>query len=219
MDDKLRMAMVAARAGQNKEAQFLLTQVLQDNPQETNAWFLLSHLVDSDDKKITYLEKVVALDPGHEKAAEQLAALTAVAQPTPTDEPETVIAPPAWEPEPSPLDTMPEEPEETMDWLEELTGEEAEEAPEVNESDTALAETLIADSLTPAKSPDLAPAPEPGPKPAKTAVTTATVVPPARPEPDTDDDTAKQLQRLNITLAILVVLLIVVFFFLFNVLF
>lgn len=75
--------MVAARSGQKKEAQYLLTQVLQDDPNEVQAWFLLSHLVDSEGKQVAYLKKVVALDPTHEKAATRLAELEA-AEPLPT---------------------------------------------------------------------------------------------------------------------------------------
>ena len=117
MDDKLKLAMAAARAGQKKEAQFLLTQVLQNDPQNVNAWFLLSHLVDSGQKQISYLEKVVALDPGHQKAAERLVELTgmvstpaaaepAVAQP-PAVEPETVMtAAPELAVEPSGVDSI-----------------------------------------------------------------------------------------------------------------
>jgi len=39
------------------------------------AWFLLSHVVESEQKQIAYLKKVVALDPGHEMAIQRLAQL------------------------------------------------------------------------------------------------------------------------------------------------
>lgn len=67
--------MVAAQSGNSREAQVLLTQVLNDDPEEAQAWFLLSHLVDSEQKQIAYLNKVVELDPGHEKAVEILSQL------------------------------------------------------------------------------------------------------------------------------------------------
>ncbi len=75
MHPKLQQAIQAARLGQTNEAQFLLTQVLKDNPEEVQAWFLLSHLVDSEQKQLVYLRKAVALDPHHEKAAQRLAQL------------------------------------------------------------------------------------------------------------------------------------------------
>jgi hypothetical protein len=82
MNPKLQQAIVAARAGQRKEAQLLLAQLLQDNPEEVHAWFLLSHLVDSEQKQLAYLKKTVELDPNHAKATQQLAQLESVVLPT-----------------------------------------------------------------------------------------------------------------------------------------
>lgn len=75
MNPKLQQAMSAAREGRSKEAQVLLTQILSQDPEEAQAWFLLSHMVDSEQKQIAYLQKVLALDPQHEKAAQRLALL------------------------------------------------------------------------------------------------------------------------------------------------
>lgn len=75
MNEKLQQAITAARSGQSTEAQILLTQVLKENPEETQAWFLLSNLVDSEQKKLTYLGKVLALDPQHKMAKQMLARL------------------------------------------------------------------------------------------------------------------------------------------------
>ncbi|MBK8987718.1 MAG: hypothetical protein IPM39_16865 [Chloroflexi bacterium] len=81
MNYKLQQAIQAARIGENKKAQYLLTQTLQENPEETQAWYLLSLLVPSEEKQIAYLNKVLALEPGHEKAQEKLAALTTAVSP------------------------------------------------------------------------------------------------------------------------------------------
>ncbi len=70
MNEKFQQAVVASRAGQDKAAQYLLTQSLQEDPNDPNAWFLLSQLVDSEEKKQVYLAKVIALDPDHELAKE-----------------------------------------------------------------------------------------------------------------------------------------------------
>jgi len=78
MSQKLKQAIAATRAGQSKEAQVLLAQVLQENPNNTQAWYLLSLLVDSPSKKQAYLNKVVALDPTHEKAEQALVQLQAL---------------------------------------------------------------------------------------------------------------------------------------------
>ena len=75
MNEKLQQAISAARNGQATEAQLLLTQVLKENPDETQAWFLLSTLVDSEQKKVAYLGKVLALEPDHQMAQKMLARL------------------------------------------------------------------------------------------------------------------------------------------------
>jgi hypothetical protein len=77
MNEKLQQAITASRTGQKREAQHLLTQLLKENPQEAQGWFLLSHLVDSEQKQVAYLSKTVALNPAHEKARQRLERLTA----------------------------------------------------------------------------------------------------------------------------------------------
>jgi hypothetical protein len=75
MNQMLKQAIVATRAGNSKEAQILLTNVLKNDPNDVQAWYLLSLLVDSESKQIAYLQKVLSLDPNHAKAQEQLAYL------------------------------------------------------------------------------------------------------------------------------------------------
>lgn len=98
MNQKLQQAIVSTRAGNKRDAQLLLTDVLKENPGEVQAWFLLSNLVDSEPKQVAYLNKVLSLDPHHELAQYQLARLTAVPAATPVSEPvtkiETAVAPP-----------------------------------------------------------------------------------------------------------------------------
>lgn len=81
MNEKLQQAITAVRNGQENEAQLLLAQVLKEDPQETQAWFLLSTLVDSEQKKKAYLGKVLALDPGHPMAKKMLARLQEKSEP------------------------------------------------------------------------------------------------------------------------------------------
>lgn len=75
MDSRLQEAIGAARAGETRNAQQLLTDVLKDDPAQVQAWFLLSHLVESPQKQQAYLGKVLTLDPGHEQARQRLALL------------------------------------------------------------------------------------------------------------------------------------------------
>ena len=66
MNEQFQQAVVASRAGQIKEAQFLLAQSLQEEPNNADAWLLLSQLVDSKEKQQGYLAKAIDLDPEHE---------------------------------------------------------------------------------------------------------------------------------------------------------
>jgi hypothetical protein len=75
MDSKLQQAIIATRAGYNETAQTLLTDVLQENPKDTEAWFLLAHLVESTERQARYLEHTLILDPNHELARRHLGRL------------------------------------------------------------------------------------------------------------------------------------------------
>jgi ferric-dicitrate binding protein FerR (iron transport regulator) len=94
MSQKFQEAVAAARAGEKETAQHLLIDILEENPDETQAWFLLSHLVDAEEKQATYLKKVVALDPTHAKARQRLGQLRAkqAAAEIPTDPPALPIS-------------------------------------------------------------------------------------------------------------------------------
>lgn len=81
MSDKLQQAIQATRAGDTKNAQFLLTQAIQEDPDNPQSWYLLSLLVDDKEKKQAYLAKVIELDPDHTKAHEQLVAISETAVP------------------------------------------------------------------------------------------------------------------------------------------
>lgn len=85
MNEQFQQAVVASRAGQIKEAQFLLAQSLQKDSNNADAWLLLSQLVDSKEKQQAYLAKAIAIEPDHELANEYRAAL---------DEDVKVVAPP-----------------------------------------------------------------------------------------------------------------------------
>lgn len=72
MDLKLQQALVAARAGQTETAQMLLADLIQERPQEADAWFMLSYLVDTSERQARYLQQALALDPTHALAAAHL---------------------------------------------------------------------------------------------------------------------------------------------------
>ncbi|MCP5100656.1 MAG: hypothetical protein GY943_34340 [Chloroflexi bacterium] len=82
MKQMLQQAIVATRAGNTKEAQILLAEVLKENPNEIQAWYLLSLLVESESKQEAYLQKVISLDPNHAKAQDLLSQRKVVPEPS-----------------------------------------------------------------------------------------------------------------------------------------
>lgn len=65
----------AARRGRNEAAQQLLKEVVEAEPQHEQAWLWLSRVTDEPAAKTDYLQRVVALNPNNQWAADQLAAL------------------------------------------------------------------------------------------------------------------------------------------------
>lgn len=75
MSATLQDAINAARGGDTEQALWLAADVARQHPDDANAWYLLSQLVDSDARRAAYLSKTLALNPGHERARVELAAL------------------------------------------------------------------------------------------------------------------------------------------------
>jgi len=79
MTATLQDAIAAVRAGETGRAQMLTAEVIRDNPDDANAWYFLSQLVDSDARRAVYLHKAVALDPDNSRARAEFDALPAAA--------------------------------------------------------------------------------------------------------------------------------------------
>ncbi len=79
MTATLQDAIAAVRAGETEHAQLLAAEVIRDNPDDANAWYLLSQLVDSDARRAIYLHKALALAPEHSRARAEFDALPAAA--------------------------------------------------------------------------------------------------------------------------------------------
>jgi hypothetical protein len=73
MNDRLREAIAVARSGEMREAQLLVAAVLESSPDNAQAWYVMSHLVDSPARRAAYLYKAVSLDPYNERARAELA--------------------------------------------------------------------------------------------------------------------------------------------------
>lgn len=185
MHAKLKQAIAATRTGAKKEAQVLLTQVLRDDPEEVQAWYLLSLLIDDREKQIAYLKKAIALDPGHEKAQARLAQL----QPglPPAEEPEVAQPPvPTTEERPLPAESPPTElqAEDAMpDWLNDELAAAATPASEAEES----LETADLPDWLDEMAPDAA-AGEEVPPPVAAPADQPTLVSPTPPEPVVESD-------------------------------
>lgn len=148
MNQHLKQAIAAARAGKEPQAKVLLARVIKDEPENVNAWFLLSTLADTEEQKIQHLEKVLGLQPEHPTARQQLAELVP-SPPTPVEEDLPDISEEDEEPTPDmfPLpdvdeapSEIPDDPEEAMAWLERLAADQG--AP-MDELPSMMAQTVI----------------------------------------------------------------------------
>lgn len=75
MSSTLHEAIAAVRAGDMRRAQLLAADIVHENPDDPNGWYLLSQLVDSDARRAAYLSKTLALDPNHARARIEFDAL------------------------------------------------------------------------------------------------------------------------------------------------
>lgn len=115
MTATLQEAITAAKRGETERAQLLTADVIRDNPDDANAWYLLSQLVDSDTRRAAYLSKALALEPNHERARAELGALPVESAP---------LAKPVAEFEPATAEAAVETaPELVPEWLQPLSPE------------------------------------------------------------------------------------------------
>lgn len=170
MTTTLHEAIIAARNGETERAQRLAAEIIQDNPDDANAWYLLSQLVDSDARRAAYLGKVLALAPNHERARAELDALPpelaeSLSQPglfVPVAEEAPAYVPSS--PEPWDVETPFEEvqPTEVPEWLAQPAAEVEAPAPlPVMPPSIGPAAEPVAQPAIP---PPVAPAPRPTPK-------------------------------------------------------
>lgn len=108
MDELLRQGITAAQAGRREEARALLTQVVEADERNEQAWLWLAGVVETPADMRTCLENVLDLNPANVKAQQGLAWVNkrygppAAAPPEPDDP--IVPAVPATPPEPVALD-------------------------------------------------------------------------------------------------------------------
>jgi len=220
MDEKLKEAIAAARIGDKETAQRQLTELLDEDPQQVQGWYLLSLLVDSPQKQAAYLSKTLALNPDHEKAKEQLAALQAAETlaPTTTTAKKTSQS----------MDVLAQsETDELPDWLQEVGGSsESTAVPVKSAEETAVPNEELPDWLkepveltetaSPIEAVEESPTvvgktAEPTTKPDKVAAELKKTLDKPQQKPPKTTRTAKQSTRnLNILLGLLVTLAVIV---------
>jgi hypothetical protein len=71
-DERLHQAIAAARAGKYPEAKVLLNRLLEDDPDNANALFLLSALSETKEQQIARLNRVLEIQPDHSGARSRL---------------------------------------------------------------------------------------------------------------------------------------------------
>ena len=96
------------KAGQRQQAGTILKPYLAQHQQDARAWWLMAHVVSSQDTARQCLEQVLKIDPNNEQARTRLATLTSAAE----------IGPPSSRPSPrparEPVETPIDEPDDSF---------------------------------------------------------------------------------------------------------
>jgi len=74
-DTQLREAFTLMKQGQKSEALRLVQEVLREDRRNANAWWLMSHLLDDEDKVVKALENLLSVNPEHAGARQKLGSL------------------------------------------------------------------------------------------------------------------------------------------------
>jgi Tfp pilus assembly protein PilF len=73
--NRVETAINAAKAGDTKAATDILKQVLQENPKDARAWYLLSQVIGDNAKAQECVNKVLEIVPDNQQAKDRLAKL------------------------------------------------------------------------------------------------------------------------------------------------
>lgn len=68
----IRQAIEAIKQGNKSNARTLLENVIKNEPNNEEAWFLLAHVAQTPEQARTYLERVININPNNERAKQQL---------------------------------------------------------------------------------------------------------------------------------------------------
>lgn len=73
--EQLTKAFQLMKDGEKGQALVIVKGILREDPRNVNAWWMMSHLLEDEDKVVKSLEKVLSLDPNHQVARKKLAKL------------------------------------------------------------------------------------------------------------------------------------------------
>jgi hypothetical protein len=82
MKEELEQAFAAIKNGEEEQARVILARMLKDDPDYVPGWVLLSKLAPNRIQKAAFLDKILALDPDHNYARQEMEALGAGADVT-----------------------------------------------------------------------------------------------------------------------------------------
>lgn len=86
------------QSGNKEQAKQLLTEVLKIEPNNAEAWYMASFLVDDQAKATQYLERALVIDPSHSRAREALSKLRPASDPL-----DQLLSMPVTAPAPTPV--------------------------------------------------------------------------------------------------------------------
>ena len=72
MEQELRKAVSEIKQGDKPNARKILENIIKNDPNCADAWYLLSYVASTQEQALGYLEKVIEINPFHEKAKQQL---------------------------------------------------------------------------------------------------------------------------------------------------
>ncbi len=73
--EQLMKAFQLMKEGEKGQAGVIVKGVLREDPKNLNAWWLMSNLLEDEDKQVKALERVLAIDPNHKVARQRLSQL------------------------------------------------------------------------------------------------------------------------------------------------
>jgi len=71
-ENQFQEAILAAKEGDKDSAREILSQIVRNDPLNARAWYLLSQVVDDNEKAIFCLEQVLKIDPGHSQTIKRI---------------------------------------------------------------------------------------------------------------------------------------------------